>query len=318
MDLEKGQQLVLLSIRHIEEVYDYMAAIITNAWKNAVLNRAYKDTPDNNAPSHFLVGAGTSTATAADTNLQKPLPKSATTIDACDATAGWSQGGDGSAVALNSTSGEYKQGTGCLNLPLTFATGLANWDKTIGAINLTNQYIYLWFYVSAKATYLDAGGSFAVRIELGTGGYVNVNRYDTTYANISDGWNLLVFAASAFTSQSGAGATITSIDRIRIQLDVIATAAGNAIRMDYWHYASLTEQSIAITSGYPTFDTGNKRVTLRGVLEATDANAGYVISEISARNDDSSFVLVGRDNVSPTISKTDKVRVVITWKDRLT
>lgn len=295
-----------------------MAAIITNAWKNAVLNRGYKDTPDNNAPSHFLFGAGTSTAAAGDTNLQKPLPRSATTIDACDATTGWSQGGDGSAVAVNSTSGEYKEGTGCLNLPLTFATGLANWDKTISSTNMTSQWIYLWFYVSDKATYLDNSGSYAVRIELGTSGYTDVNRYDTTYANISNGWNMLVFKASDYTSQGGAGATLATVDRIRIRLDVIATAAGNAIRMDYWHYASLTEQSIAITSGYPTFDTGNKRVTLRGILEATEANAGYVISEIGARNDDSSFVLVGRDNVSPTISKTNKVRVVITWKDRMT
>lgn len=294
-----------------------MAAVITNGWKNAVLNRAYKDTPDNNAPSHFLFGAGTSAATVADSNLQKPLPRSATTIDACDATAGWGQGADGDAVVLNNTTGEYKHGTGSLNLPVTFVTGLANWDKTIAGTNLTGKWLYVWFYVSDKATYLDAAGTFAVRLVLGTGGYVNINNYDTTYANITNGWNMLVFDLASPTSTGGAGATIANVDRIRIQLDVIANAAGNAMRMDYWHYASLTEQSIVVSAGYPTFDTGNRKVTLRGILESTEANAGYVISEVGVRNDDSSFVFVSRDNVSPTINKTNKVRLVITQRDRM-
>jgi hypothetical protein len=133
-----------------------MSGVLTNDGLNYILNRAYKATPDYNAPSHGLIGAGTTTPAAGDSNLAKPLPATNTTTDACDAVTGWSNSGDADAETLNTTAGEFKEGTGCLNLPMTYSTGSGYWSKTISSTNMTSEYIYVWYYIDSKSTYLTA------------------------------------------------------------------------------------------------------------------------------------------------------------------
>lgn len=289
---------------------------LTNNWLNALLNRGYKTTPDYNPPSHGLIGAGSTSPLATDTNLEKPLPASSTIADACDAVTGWGNSDDADAETLNTTTGEYKEGTGCLNLPMTFSGGDGTWSKTVGAIDMTDEYIYLYYYISAKATYLT-DTTDTVRIILGTGGLVNVNYYDTDYDNISDGWTLLVFKASNYSSQGGTGATISNVDTIAIKVKDKASVGTNNQRMDWWHYADEDDQKQTISSGYPIFDTGNKRVTERITFAATDYN-GYTIKESGTRNDDASWMLASHDILTNTVTKTDKVRFVITQIDGIT
>lgn len=288
--------------------------MMTNAWKNIILKRAYKSSPTETAPTYFCLGADATTPTVLDSYLIKPLPKTATSIDTCDAITGWSNENDAGAVSLNETIGDYKEGTGCLDLPLTFSSGTAGWYKTIGSTNLTSQYIYVWFYVEEKATYLSSSGG--VKIILGTGGFTDYNIYQTDYADITDGWNLIVFSVNDYTSQGGSGATIATIDRIKLEIDCIADATGNNIRMDYWHYASLSSQSIDIVAGYPTFNVVNQTVSLRGLIGTSEMN-GYVIKEVGLRNADSSFVLIDREIVTPSITKSAKVRITILHTDEV-
>lgn len=287
--------------------------MMTNAWKNIILKRAYKTSPTETAPTYFCLGADDGTPTVLDTYLIKPLPKTATSIDTCDVITGWSNENDGTAVVLNTTVGDYKEGTGCLNLPLTYSTGTAGWYKTIGSTDLSSRYIYVWFYVENKATYISSSGG--VRIILGTGGFTDTNIYETDYVDLENGWNLLVFETSDYTSQDGAGATITTIDRIKLEIDCIATATDN-IRMDYWHSATLTNQSIDIVAGYPTFNTTNQTVTLRGLVGTSEMN-GYVIKEVGLRNADVSFTLVDRETFTPTITKSSKVRITLLHTDEV-
>ena len=47
--------------------------IIPNTGKKICINRIFKDTPDYTAPSVFRVGTGTTTPTAADTDLEIPV-----------------------------------------------------------------------------------------------------------------------------------------------------------------------------------------------------------------------------------------------------
>jgi len=292
------------------------SGVLTDNWLNAVLNRAYKDTPNYNAPSHGLIGAGTTTPVSTDSNLKKPLPATATSIDACDATTGWTQAADGDACALNTTAGERKEGTGCLNLPMTFSTGQGSWSKTIASANLTSQYLYVWYYIADKAKLTDATDT--VRITLGTGGYTNVNYYDTDYDDLAVGWNLLVFKCSSYSSQGGSGATLSGVDRVRISIRCAATIATNGQRMDYWHYADEDGHKVAITTNYPTFNTGNKTVTSRVTFPSGSFNDGaYPIAEVGMRNDDASWMLVSRDVLGTDVNKTSKVRFVVEFTEEI-
>lgn len=292
-----------------------MAGALTNAWKNAILSRAYGNSGTYTPPAYFVVGNGTGSPAAGDAYIPKPLPTSSTTIDACDATTGWTQGGDGSAAALDTTVGNFKEGTGCLDLTAVKSTGFADWSKTVGAVNLSGgQYFYCWFYVSAKATYIDSTGSYGVRLKLGTGGLTNSNNYDTTYANLTDGWNLLAFAAASYSSQNGAGATLSNVDTLDLQVDLLATAAGTNMRMDYWRYCALTAHQVAISGGYPQYNTGSRLVTVRGTVDVSQCN-GDIINAAGLINADSPLLFLGWDNVSPSIPKTNKIRVSLTWKD---
>jgi len=294
-----------------------MSGTMTNNGLNCLLERAYYSASTKTAPTYGIIGAGTTTPTISDTNLSKPLPSSATTINACDAVGAWSQGGDGGAPVQNTTSGEHKEGTACLNLPTTHSTGSSTWSLTIAGTDLSSQYIYVWYYISdASALLTDAADT--VRLTLGTGGFVNVNYYDTDYDNITDGWNLLVFKCSSYSSQGGSGATLSNVDRIRITVKNSASCTTNNQRMDYWHYASETVQRVSLTSGYPQFNTGAKTVTTRAAFESNLYNTGaYVVSETGLRNADNSWVLFSRDTLTQTINKTSKVRIVMTWVETI-
>jgi hypothetical protein len=292
---------------------------ITNEGLIVIMNRAYKSTPDYAAPSHGLIGSGTSTPAVGNTNLDKPLPATNTTTDACDAVTGWSNSGDADAEALNTTSGEYKEGTGCLNLPMTYSTGSGYWQKTISSTDMSGtEYMYLWYYIDSKSTYLTDTTN-TVRIQLGTSGLTNCNNYDTDYDDISDGWNLIVKKAADYDSQEGSGATLATVDTVAIVIAVKASITTNNQRMDFWHYADEDDQKQAITSNYPTFNEGAKTVTNRFTIASTayngDSDGMYTIEEVGMRNSDSTFKFTSRDTLGISVGKTDKVRVIVTEVD---
>jgi hypothetical protein len=292
---------------------DNMTGLITSLGKNTMLNRTYKSSPDYTVPSIMKTGASSTTPLVTDTALVKPLPWSTagTTIDACDATSGWAQGGDGSAPTLNTTTGERKEGPGSLNLPATYSTGTATWSKTISSTDLSGtgtseKYIYVYFYISSKSTYLTDSTS-AVRLIIGTSGYTNYDYFDTDYDDLSDGWNLLVFKTSDHDGHGGSGATLAAVDSARIQVACKASMATTVCRMDWWHYCNESAQAESFTSGYPTFNETNRTVTTRAIITSTQCN-NYTLTEVGSLNTDSTRRLQSRDTYT-AIDKTSSYQV---------
>ena len=64
-------------------------------------------------------------------------------------------------------------------------------------------------------------------------------------------------------------------------------------------------------TGYPTFDTTNRRATVRGLLTTIDVN-GNTITETGQFNTDSPAKLASR-NVFTGISKTASVEIAFNW-----
>lgn len=287
-----------------------MADVITNDGRNAFLNRIFKGTPDNSEPTYFVLSTSSTTPTTATTSLAGRIGKTQTTIDAADATTGWTQSGDGDAVVLNTTAGEFREGTGCLNIPSTFSTGTSAWEKTVTSADVTDDYVAFLFYVDDK-TNLTAGTNTLV-LFLGTGGFTNANQYHTSKTNLVNGWNRIIFKVSSYTSQDGTGLDETNLDSVKIQVKTSASYTGNSMRFDFINYFTETESLISFTSGYPVFDSGLITAQIRGTVEATEMNDGTPeLSKFGVYNNDSSKVLISAHNFSSDVNKTNKTRLTI-------
>jgi hypothetical protein len=291
-------------------------ATATNKGANTILKRLYGTTVT--AVTQIRIGYGTTTPAATDTVIESPIELGTLdTIDACDAVTGWSTGGNASAEVLNTTAGEFIEGTGCLNLP-TSGGGACNWDKTITTVDLSTagDELRLFLYI-ADVSDLSTSAS-AVQIELGTGGFTNTNKYNfanTTFA--TDGvWYPLVCDVDAPDATAGTGADETDIDRIRISVNLGTDQVTNDMRMDFWRKVESGDFAQNFTSGYPTFDTSARTSEWRGSVSANQAN-GYRISEAGGFNTESTPEMEGHD-VYTTISKTSKDQLIYIITNKVT
>lgn len=269
---------------------------IPKTGQNLMLDRTYNASPSNSLPNKFRIGVGTTTPVSADTALEKGVPNTSTTTDACDAITGWAHSNDATTEVLNTTSGERKEGTGCLNLPSTFSAGTATWQKTVTGADLstTGDRVFVYFYISDKAT-LFTDTTDTVFIRLGTGGMTNYNQYNFDYDVITDAdWTLFVLDPNNPDSTGGSGANESDIDTIQINVKAKASMVTNNCRMDWWHYGLNENFQNGFVSGYPTFDTTNKKVTIRGLVPAAKYN-DYELTEFGVENTDSTVVLVSHD-----------------------
>ena len=196
------------------------------------------------------IGLNDDTPTVTDTGVTG----GGTTIDACDDVTGWTESGDGDTIALNNTAGEYKEGSGCLNLPLTYSTGTASWEKTITSIDLTDKFIAIWFYVDILSDLTDA--SDTVQISLGTGGFTDSYYYNFSRDELTNGWNGLFIEVSNTSGSTGTGLDVTDCDRIKITVKADSSQSTNDMRMDFWRYYSPdtlgiddSKHSLIVTSG---------------------------------------------------------------------
>lgn len=282
------------------------SALLSNNGINQMLNRAFT-TSAYSVPSIGGVGTDGTIASANDTSLNNAVPLTRTTINACDDTAGWSVGDDATSVALNTTAGEFKEGTGCLNCLSTFNTGYASFYRTIGGTDLSSQYVGMFFYVTNKTNL--GTGSNTVRLILGTGGFAAYNYYDFADTTITAGvWNFLIFNTANYTGQVGGGATLTNIDRIKMTVKITNNWATNTMRMDQWWYSPSANFNMALTVNYPTFDTTNNQAKFRFSLDATQCN-NFDLQEFKIRNIDGSPIQLLRSTNS-IIYKTSLYEVV--------
>jgi len=201
-----------------------------------------------------------------------------TTVDDCDAVAGWANAGIGSPEVFNNNAGEFKEGLGCLNLPSGAGVpAVASWNKNVGATDMSNKYLYVIYYVDYKDDLTDA--SDAVYIDLGTGGLVNYNRYEFDRDTmINNGWTWLKCDVENPDSTGGVGATTNNITHVNIGVQLDAQQLLNDMRMDWWHTLEAGTFGVTATQIAVTTITSDKHISVDYAVPSTSGE-GYKYQE---------------------------------------
>jgi len=259
-----------------------MSSLITSDGLNWMLQLAFGSTTEP-TPDEWEVGNDDTAPTESDTICLGRVPYTYTIAEDCDAVTGWTNFGDGGAVVLN-TSGQ-NEGTGCLNLPISYSTGTSYWRKSGFSINLTsgNCDFYVFFYVDDKTNIIS--GSGGVRIYFGTGGWTNYYGYYFDKANIIDGeWNVLrIPDPTNYDQIGGSGADLSNITDLQINVHTTGSYTGDSIRMDAWHYATEAEHQKSVEAGYPVVNTTYHTVVWK-VKYATNQANGYKLQRLFFKN----------------------------------
>lgn len=268
-------------------------SIILNKGKEVILNRAYKSSPDYNAPAQCKVGSDNATPNVGDTDLTRPVPISGTEVaDDCE-TADWSDSAD-MTTALNGT--YFKIGTYGLDLTKTgAASDTASTSKTTTSLDFTSKDFWMWLYIidAAMLAKLAATDCVTVRFGSAAGDYY---QYTRDAADLAVGWNYITFNTSTADSTTGAPA-IAACDYSYIAIKATGAAivwSVNDLVMDQWMLASSADYFKALDSGYPTFDTTNHEVTTQYTLTTTEA-VGFSIDGFAPWNDDTSELMLAED-----------------------
>lgn len=254
-----------------------MATLITTDGMNYILNKCFSTTAET-SPDRIEVGDDSTTATENDTYCLGRLPFIYSVVDACDTTTGWDNdtSTDAQSAVLNTTNQNI--GTGCLNLPISFSTGISAWSKTVSSFNLTadNKDMYVFFYINSKSNLSDCDD--AVSIILGTGGFTDYNQYDFSYSSITAAeWIVLkIQTPSSPDSIGGSGADETNIDSIKIQIKTTGSYTGTSIRMDDWHYATETNHQKTTDVNYPVINETLHQISWKHTIATNEANGYYL------------------------------------------
>lgn len=158
-------------------------------------------------------------------------------LDSCNATTDWSASTDG-AIALNTTNGSVKEGTGCLNITKTGATVTnVTYSKTLSSeFDFTRSIFKLYFYCE-DITELAATGSTAVEIRIGND---SSNYYAMVFDRTKIGqaaWNTLsLLYGTDDTNASTVGSPdATACDYVAIKITYLAsstTVTAGDMRLD--------------------------------------------------------------------------------------
>ena len=291
-----------------------MSGLITTKGKNISLDRIY-NAGTYSEIKYIQLGMCAKAPIITDTKVFAPIPTETSgnaTIDACDATTGWSASGDGTGVVLNTTAGDRLEGTGSLNLEATFSSGVATYYKTLSSFVGTDDYLFIAFYANSLTSLVNTTDT--IQIELGTGGFTNTNIYDFNYSQLQTGWNAIVCKIDTPTSTNGTGATIATIDRIRINIKINTDLADDDLIMDYIHTYPEANTYITWESGYPTLNETTKTATTRFILNSLQANS-YILREFGVFDDTKAY-LYRRDKYT-SITKTQYITLTFDIVDKI-
>lgn len=216
-----GRQLTLARI----PLAGLLSILCWSAW----LAPAWAQAPVANYA--FSEGAGLLTSDASG-NGNTGTVNVGTTIDATDATTGWTSYG-GSASVNTAT---MKQGAGALNLVKTLTTSADHYYyKTVTAFNLTGKKLHVWLYIR-DTTALAKVSKVELFLFSGSAACPPCIYWDTPATSLSVGWNLLT-ADMAVTPTYQNTFNPASVNIIRLDVDTVATSttftAGEFI-MDNW------------------------------------------------------------------------------------
>jgi len=263
--------------------------ITKEGWKS-VLHRFVTETPTRKIPKYFKVGYDQTDITVESTSLDYPVPIfGMETVDACD-TTGWTELDDAIAEVVNSTSGQFKQGVGCLNLGKSGAVSVNfGYEKNQTSKDFTSKKLILWVYI-ADTTDLDSTEALTIRY-----GSDSFNYYYKIIprADLEDGWNLISLDQTVESTQGSplvTGCTYTSI-KMKTPLATDTITIGD-IRMDYWIVTGSDDYRKAFVTD-PTVDLTNLEIIYECFLD-TDEAVGYLLN---------GFVIIDEDGNVLSIDK---------------
>jgi len=225
------------------------------------------------------IGLDDTTFSSADTGLFG----GGTTINTCDTSTAWVTTGDAQTEVLNTTSGEFLEGTGCLNIPYTNSTGVGSWSQTYSATTLTSKKVYLWFYINLATDLTDSSSAITVSIA-NTSSFASAttNEYYTSRDSISNGWNSIYLDIDS-ADLTGSSISTSSITDIKLTIEADISQTGNSMRMDYWRSYESGTLGMADSIHTLTKETGNYYVKTIHSIPSTESN-GLAINEAGDTN----------------------------------
>ena len=160
-------------------------------------------------------------------------------LDSCDATTGWTASTDAVAVAVTTTDGDYKYGSGALDLGKDGATeAFFYYYKTLStSYEFNNKTLFVWVYIKTLSDLASAADQEAIRIKFGS----DSSNYYYDWIRREDliaGWNLIKLDQS---TASETGTPLRSdCDYLEVYFTVSAassTVTSGDIIMDEWQLA---------------------------------------------------------------------------------
>jgi len=307
-------------------------SILVDTGKQTIINRAYKATPDYNAPKQYKVGISNSTPDVGDTDLDVAIPIDNGTINDDGSNTGNLVGSVGGTTSTDNVS-TFKPGGGtsdgiAQNLLANGTSVSKTWTianlAAAGAVMTLTEPFGVWIYMDETACYdLLAAAGTVVDIRFLTAADADVTKhyiYERTKAQLTFGWNWITSGTTIMTGLGvGAGGVPGGVlDKIIL---VITTAiagttfsAGECVwdLLRGWAEADLVKNYV---SGYPTVDETNFEVEMRCLLLSTEGN-GFDLNGFANFNDDTSSLMSGEDTfTAESKANTDQFTFIV--KDRL-
>ena len=284
------------------------SGVVTNNGKNWLLNRAYKGTSDYEEAFYLKVGIGLTAPNVVDTGLEFPIPiLNGTVNDDGSNTFTGSSGGD------NSTDNIVRFKDGCNVVDVTAQNLIKNdtnataiWTiadlSSAGTIITDSQYVSLWFYVLdsvALAKLVSSGTCLEVKLGSDSSNYYSITK---TASDLVVGWNWVHSFPDTVADLTETGTVTGDIDTFIIEVttnnatdEFTATTDATAdIVYDLLRTYEDSDMLLAFESGYPSFSTVDKTVTVRGKISVIYAN-GFDISEIGCFTKDGTPIMITHD-----------------------
>jgi len=293
-----------------------MSGLITNIGKNLVCNRLASST--YGPLTQFNVGIGSTAPAVTDTALTTPIPiQNIETVDACNATTGWTASGTNS-VSTNTS--RYTEGGIALNLIKSdTSSAVISMSKTTTNIaDFSSKKLWLFIFISTGGhAKLKASGT-ALFVRFGTDGS---NYYQKNYTKAqltANAWNYLAFSTATADSTTGTPGT-ANMDYTTVQYETVnssdTTAAGDFV-WDDMKVASSDDYYKALAVGYPAVDTGAHTLTSRFIVSSTECN-GATLAEIGVFNSDGTPILYSHDTFT-AIEKNNLIEIIFEQVDTIT
>lgn len=156
------------------------------------------------------------------------------TLDDADATTGWTASADAIAATLNTS--DHAEGSGCLNLGVTFSTGVGMYAKTISSgVDVTN-YAYLNILVYLENRFDGSDNPYvsedALEIRFGNDAS-NYKYYRVGRDSLDEGQFTLLHIPIAEMTTTGT-VDITAMDYLAIRINAPQSIAIGDVKMDSW------------------------------------------------------------------------------------